>query len=97
MINEQVQAMRITADGRETCYPTYTGVGVYPLFYLAEDCAEICPDCINTEECFHTEDSEEWNIISCEVNWEDPYMSCAHCGDSIDCAYDSDEDQFGYY
>ena len=97
MISDRVQDMRITAQGRETCYPTYTGVGGYPVMYMAEDGASICADCLNTEESFVTEDHTELNIISVEVNWDDPFLECANCNNPIDCAYDSDEDEFGYY
>lgn len=34
---------------------------------------------------------QSWRIIGAGINWEDPYLFCAHTGERIESAYAEDE------
>ena len=57
--------------------------GGYPLFYLADGGAVLCPACANNNPEQHPENP----LICCDANWEDPAMHCDDCGARIESAY----------
>ena len=72
--------------------PTHTSLGGYPLLYLTEDFAEICPDCVNSEtEGFRTIDDPQWNIMFVHPYYEGPPLDCMHCDNMIHSAYGDPE------
>lgn len=78
-------------------FPTFTMVGGYPIFYLAQDNEVICPACVNGENGSEVGNSEydgdpQWTIVASDVNWEDPEMFCCHCNERIESAYAEDTD-----
>lgn len=67
---------------------SFTDVGCYPIFYVNEDDDLLCPECATVT----LTDEDLSQIVSADVNWEDPAMFCAECGARIESAYAEDED-----
>jgi hypothetical protein len=69
----------------------YAWPGGYPLFFIASGEAlsfEAVRD--NLKSVIHSmryEINDDWRIIGCEVNWEDPSLFCAHTNKRIESAY----------
>ena len=79
--------LRATLRAGEFAWP-----GGYPLFLIADDSQPLCFDCAkeNLYEVTHSirnSIKDGWGIIGCEVNWEDPDMTCAHCNRHIESAF----------
>lgn len=80
--------------------------GGYPLYYLTQDCAVLCPDCVNREiHLIHSarpvrdkrgrlerSADPQWNVVGFDVNWEDADCQCENCNGRIESAYGADED-----
>ena len=67
----------------------------YPLFLLTHDGAALCFKCAEKEFRqiawdFLRKASTGWQIVGCEINYEEPDLACAHCSKSIDPAYGKD-------
>ena len=74
----------------------YSSVGSYPKFWLAADggtlsyaaCRE---NALQIGRAIRAgrggSDIEQWRVIGCNANWEDPDMTCAHTGERIESAY----------
>ena len=60
-------------------FPSRTGLGGYPLYYLTERHAVVCPTCANTETSDPATDAD--------VNWEDASLYCDDCSQRIPSAY----------
>jgi hypothetical protein len=67
--------------------PHHTHLGLYPLVYFCEDAEPVCPTCVNNMKEFSTEDEPQWNVVDVDINWEEEYLFCASCNQTIDCAY----------
>lgn len=73
----------------------YAWPGGYPRFFLMSD-----GECLSFEaakenaglirDAIATQDRGGWQVVDCDVNWEDEDMVCAHTGKPIPCAYPSD-------
>lgn len=63
--------------------------GGYPLFYMTEDNAVLCPACANGDNGSDTltQDDPQWNVVATDANWEDPDLFCEHCNARIESAY----------
>ena len=66
--------------------------GGYPLFLVANDGGALCIDCSRTEYRQIAHDTVKgwrtgWDITGADVNWEDPDLTCDHCGEHIESAY----------
>lgn len=76
--------------------PDYAWPGGYPIVYVMADGECLCPDCANGEngsEASETAEDPGWRLDGCEVHYEGPPITCAHCGKEIESAYgDPDED-----
>jgi hypothetical protein len=71
----------------------YAWPGGYPLYFVASDGEALSFDTVK-ENYRHVlyamkylEDFSGWNIVACEINWEDEDLTCAHSGDKIESAY----------
>lgn len=67
--------------------------GGYPMFYITDDGGCLCPSCVqdNLEEIGTTHKGSGWNVIASDINWEDPFLLCDHCGNRIKSAYAEEE------
>ena len=61
-------------------YPSYTEMGLYPLYYVTTDWDIICPDCANSERYQDT-------ICLQAINWESNNTYCDDCNKRIGSAY----------
>jgi hypothetical protein len=73
----------------------YAWPGGYPLFFIANDGEAICFSCGKTEfsaiaNSIATLAADGWNIIACEINYENSSLDCAHCSAIIESAYGAD-------
>lgn len=74
-----------------------TGLGGYPLYFLTSDGDSLCFDCVRREfrqiaDSIRAGARDGWNVVACEINYEESDMQCSHCGESIPCAYGAEED-----
>lgn len=66
--------------------------GRYPLYFIASDGAALSFDTVRAEyaQCARAiRDNlrDGWRVVACDVNWEDPDLTCEHSGARIDSAY----------
>lgn len=75
--------------------PSYTSYGCDPVYYITADGGVLCPCCVNAEIVLITvarrDEDREWDVIDCEVNYEDTDLTCDHCGQQIRSAYGETE------
>jgi hypothetical protein len=67
----------------------FTWPGGYPCFAVTSDGGVLCPSCCKAEGELigTTTGSDGWCVVGVDINWEDPSLSCDHCGDRIESAY----------
>lgn len=75
----------------------YAWPGGYPLYFVTEDggvlsfkAAEDNRELI--ESAIVKNDDDQWRVIACETNWEDPELICDHTNERIPSAYAEPED-----
>ena len=72
--------------------------GGYPKYAITSDGAALCPTCCSDNyrailESIRDYPSDQfgycdgWRVIATDINWEDQYLTCDHCGDKIESAY----------
>jgi hypothetical protein len=77
--------------------PAYAWPGGYPIFYLCADGGVLCPVCVNVDmrsvlDAAFVDGDKQWDVVACDVNWEDDTMQCDNCNKFIQSAYgDSSE------
>lgn len=73
-------------DGK---YSAAAWPGGYPVYHIADDGGSICAKCCNdlTNPIHEDSPDDGWRIIGSDVNYEDPELYCAHCGERIESAY----------
>jgi hypothetical protein len=67
--------------------------GGYPIYYVCKDGRLLCSHCAN-EEIKLTSDPDaasDWCIVASDINYEDPDLTCDHCGKRIESAYVPEE------
>ena len=80
---------------------TYAWPGGYPVIYLTEDNAVLCPACANGKndsEAYLDIDGRgrnglkdpQWEICASDVHWEGEPIQCEHCNGEIESAYGTD-------
>ena len=77
------------SDGK---LPAYAWPGGYPIIYVTDDGAVLCPDCANRENGSLASTGPEergtgWFLDGCDVHWEGAAELCNHCGAEIESAY----------
>lgn len=73
----------------------YTSVGSYPTFYLTADGGVLSYEsvCANLWQIARAVRdgkgayNDQWRIVACDVNWEDPALFCDDSGKRIESAY----------
>ncbi len=74
-------------------YDTFAWPGGYPIFYVTQDNAPLCPKCANDNIslCACPAESQEadpqWRIIAADINYEDDSLYCDNCNQRIESAY----------
>lgn len=95
MLSEkQKDAIRLAARG-------YAWPGGYPVYMLMGDGGVLCSTCVSREIRLIVDATrpngsadQQWSCVAVDVNWEDPQLSCDHCGERIESAYaDDDQDE----
>jgi hypothetical protein len=70
-----------------------TSFGCYPTFFLMVDGAAICHDCMRASyrqasQAIRDKDSRSgWLPVACDVNYEEPDLTCDDCNQPIESAY----------
>ena len=65
--------------------------GGYPLYYITEDNACLCPNCANENKALRISNDPQWKIIAMDANYEDTSLYCDHCSKQIPSAYGDDD------
>ena len=76
-------------------FPSWAWPGGYPIIYITDDGATLCPACANGKNgSLASENANEvhgyrcgWQIEGYDVFYEGPPEICAHCGIEIESAY----------
>lgn len=71
--------------------------GGYPLYFITSDNAALSWESVleNLNQIFwaiKTKDRGGWQVVACDVNWEDTDLYCEHSGKPIESAYGEKED-----
>lgn len=70
---------------------SYAWPGGYPIYFITQDCAALCPSCVNKEreliDVAFADEDQQWNVVSSSVNYEDTDLYCDHCNMKIEAAY----------
>ena len=67
---------------------TYAWPGGYPILYITDDGAPICPDCVENENNIHTGgDADGWRIDGNYIHWEGEPEVCSNCNKAVESAY----------
>lgn len=80
----------------------YAWPGGYSLHFICEDGEAMCFNCAKKEAKFVIEGIRQqrlfscvnfdgWNVVACEINYEDTDLQCANCNSRIPPAYGDDE------
>jgi hypothetical protein len=70
----------------------YAWPGGYPLFFITHDGAALSFDAAKENRELITESiaddcNDGWQVVGCDVNWEDSELICDHSGEKIESAY----------
>jgi len=70
----------------------YAWPGGYPLYFITKDGAALSFDAAKENRQLITESidndcNDGWQVVCCDVNWEDGELSCDHSGGKIESAY----------
>lgn len=74
----------------------YTWPGRYPMFFYMSDNEAMCFKCAREEfknigYSINHKMNDGWEIVGCEINYEDVDLTCCNCYDPIESAYGEDE------
>jgi hypothetical protein len=74
----------------------YAWPGGYPMFFITSDGEALSFESVRAEyaQCARsTRDKarDGWQIVACDVNWENAELTCAHSGRMIESAYGETE------
>lgn len=75
----------------------YAWPGGYPKFFVTADGGCLCFPCAKKEKrtirsaIRRNDRTGGWQVIGCDVNWEDPSLFCDNCSERIESAYAEDE------
>ena len=74
-----------------SAFGAYAWPGGYPLVYVTDDGAALCPDCVNAdnEAIGESNEGDGWHVTAVSVLWETDGgdMFCDHCSVVIESAY----------
>lgn len=70
----------------------YAWPGGYPLFFICDDGAALCCNCVKSErrnilESIAHNQRDGWRVVGQDINQEDPSLTCENCNKPIESAY----------
>lgn len=72
-------------------FPAFAWPGGYPIAYTTADAGTLCAGCANgqngSEASTDTDAPSDWRLVSGDVHWEGPPLTCDHCAAEIESAY----------
>jgi hypothetical protein len=76
----------------------YAWPGGYPLYFYMHDAAVLCFGCAGKEakqiiRSIREKQNDWWRVIGCEINHEDPHLTCCHCNEKIESAHGDDSEE----
>lgn len=85
----------IPANVKQAARDKYAWPGGYPLFIIMNDGGALCIDCVRAEwrnvaRSTVNGDNDGWRAAAADINWEDAFLHCDHCGGRIESAYAED-------
>lgn len=80
------------SDFRRDIRAPYAWPGGYPQFFLCSDGGVLSFEAAKANrrlilESIRDQDNSGWQIVACDINWEDPELICDHTGKRIESAY----------
>ena len=75
----------------------YAWPGGYPLYFITSDGAALSFDTVKENyriilQSVRHQMRDGWQVVACEINWEDSGLYCDHTGQRIQSAYGDDEE-----
>lgn len=86
-------AYSISDFRRDIRQGAYTWSGGYPKYFICHDGEALSFTAAKENRRLVLESfrgpgfGEDWQIVGCDINWEDPQLYCAHSGELIQSAY----------
>ena len=88
-----------TLKDKNGMLPTFTyhdlSTRSYPVFYVSKTHEVVCSECVNNnillvEQALERPgvNSRRWQIVSLEINYNEPALHCARCGKQIESVYE---------
>lgn len=76
----------------------FTDLGGYPLYFITSDGGALSFESAQNEfrniaESIATKSRDGWQVVACEINYEDSELVCDHSGKKIPSAYGDDESE----
>ena len=76
----------------------FTFPGGYPCYFITEDGAALSFEAVRENwrlvcDSVRHNSRDGWQVVTCQVNYEDPALYCEHTGKRIESAYAEDEAQ----
>ena len=80
---------------------SYAWPGGYPMYGIMHDGECLCAKCKDKNKQLITDNTNckkedatdlQWRMVGAEINYEDEYLNCCHCGDNIQSAYGEEEE-----
>ncbi len=70
----------------------YAWPGGYPLYFVCDDGAALCCNCVKKErrnilESIASKARDGWRVVGLDINYEDTDLFCDHCSETIESAY----------
>lgn len=88
MMTTQSKSLRIADKVHKE---RYAWPGGYPLYAVTNDGAALCHACCGSQREWigTTTGSDGWCVIGMDVNWDETDLTCDHCGDKVEAAFES--------
>ncbi len=76
----------------------YAWPGGYPLYLVCDDGGSLCIECSKKEYrqivySIRHNVRDGWKVEGVNINWEDTYLCCDHCGEKIESAYGEQQEE----
>jgi hypothetical protein len=70
----------------------YAWPGGYPRYFITNDGAALSFDAARENQWFIEQSisdacNDGWQVVACEINWEDAELYCSHTNELIESAY----------
>ncbi len=82
-----VKDMKVQLRAGQFAFP-----GGYPLYFLTSDGEALSFEAVRSQfkqvcQSIKHRYQDGWQVVACDVNWEDGDLTCAHTGKRIESAY----------